>query len=1386
MAPRLPRLPVSLGRSDRPLPVAARDLRIAATRSGSRPLRRRRRRLAIVVVPLGWLALSTPARAGIDNYGLLTGENLDPGAVVEFSTLTNTTIGSVITVGAYPKNAVFSPDGRYAYVVNAGSNSVTVLDVAARTIVATIGVGNYPNGIAISPDGQYVYATGNASDSVSVISTATNQVVGAAIPVGSHPYGVAVSSDGSRIYVANLSANSVSVIDAATRTVIATVSVGIGPSGISVSPDGSKVYVANQAGSVSVIDTATHTVVATISLSGNPLCIAVSPDGTRVYVTDQANTLFVINSATNAVTTVTIPNLSVGVTVTPDGSRIYVSGSGGATVVDAATNTVIDTVSTTINSVLNGGTGWIGPNVIVATGGAVSAGSDAALTTLGFDQYVNFNGGTLKLDASFSTAKTISLLALGGVIDTNGFDLTLSGTITNNGMLTKAGAGILTLTGTNTYTGGTLITGGLINFNAAANFGTGLITLDGGGLQWATGNTTDISARLTALGSNGGTFDTNGNDVTFASGLTGTGGVTKAGAGTLTLGAVNTYTGATIISGGTLALTGTGSIAASRGVSISSGATFDISGTTAGATITTLAGLVGSSVALGGETLTLSNASSTFAGQITGTGGLVIAGGTEALTGASTYTGGTTVASGTLVIGNSGAIGTGPLVLAEGTTLGFTGGSYTIANAISISGDPAFAPASGTVQTLTGVIADGTSPGTLEMVGAGTLVLAGTNTYTGATIVAAGTLALSGTGTIAASSGVSIGTGATFDISATTAGATITTLAGSGTVALGDKILTLSNASSTFAGVLTGTGGLALAAGVETLTGTSTYTGATTIDGGLLVVSGAIASSATTVNRGGTLTGTGTVGSLTVNAGGVLAPGAGTPGSTMTIAGTLAFAPGSIYQVMLDPTTASRAVVGGAATLAGTVQAYFASGSYLSKNYTILSAASRTGTFDALATTNLPAGFRASLDYSVAGSVMLDLSLNLDAVAGLSLNQRNVAVSLGRYFNGGGALPPGFVSVLGLTGQNLANALTLLSGEPATGAQQGAFQMMTAFLGLMVDPFVDGRGGAAGIGAGGGGGALGYADADATMSPALASAYAAVFKAPAKAPAASPLREPRWTVWGSAYGGYNRTAGDPAGIGSHDLSARADGFAIGADYRVSASTLVGFALAGGGTGWSLAQGLGSGKSDAFQAGVYGKTVAGPAYLAVSLAFAEHWMSTDRISVGADHLTAAFDGQSYGGRIETGWRIASPVVSVTPYAAVQAQAFTTPGYRESDTTGGSFGLAYAGRTATDTRGEVGSRFDHALAVGPNAVLALRAKLAYAHDWVSDPTLAATFLALPGAGFTVTGATPAHDSALASAGAELRFAGGFSIAAKFDAEAAAHSHTYAGTATARYTW
>ena len=177
--------------------------------------------------------------------------------------------------------------------------------------------------------------------------------------------------------------------------------------------------------------------------------------------------------------------------------------------------------------------------------------------------------------------------------------------------------------------------------------------------------------------------------------------------------------------------------------------------------------------------------------------------------------------------------------------------------------------------------------GGLTKTGAGTFNLRASNTYAGATVITSGTLALASNGSIAASSRV-VANG-TFSISGiTAAGTNIQSLAGTGTVALGAKNLTITNANDVFAGVIGGTGGLTLTGGTQTLAGGNTYNGATNVNAGTLRAGAAntlSAASAFTVASGGMLDLAGfnqTIASLD-NAG-VVALG-GAPGTTLTVTG---------------------------------------------------------------------------------------------------------------------------------------------------------------------------------------------------------------------------------------------------------------------------------------------------------------------------------------------------------------------------------------------------------------------------------------------------------------------------------------------------------------------
>jgi autotransporter-associated beta strand protein len=559
-------------------------------------------------------------------------------------------------------------------------------------------------------------------------------------------------------------------------------------------------------------------------------------------------------------------------------------------------------------------------------------------------------------------------------------------------------------------------------------------------------------------------------------------------------------------------------------------------------------------------------------------------------------------------------------------------------------------------DTISGVIADGGlsggTGGSLVKVGTGTLTLSGLNTYTGLTTVSAGTLALLGGGSIAASSDVNLNANTgTFDISATASGATVKTLTGvaGSNVTLGAGTLTLSNASGTFAGTIGGgVGGLTLAGGTEVLSGVNNYTGMTMVNGGTLTVDGSIASSGlTVVNAAGVLGGSGTLGNTTVT-GGTLAPGSvgGSIFGPLTVQGSLAFTAASTYLIQVSPANAGRTNVTGAAALNGaTVSAMFLPGSFVDRQYIILNATGGvSGTFNPAVLSNL-ASLQSTLSYD-AKDVFLNIQVLFSVPgSGLNVNQQNVANALTNFFNTNNGIPVAFAALN-------AAGLTIASGELPTAAQQTTFDAMNLFLGLLTDPFVAGRG----DGVTPSTGASQYAE------KASASAYAANGKARSTSDAYDAIQrkaplsqayEPRWSVWAAGFGGAQTTDGNAA-LGSNAATSRIAGTAVGADYRFSPFTLAGFALAGGGTNFSLANGLGSGRSDLFQAGAFIRHTAGPAYISGALAYGWQDISTDRTVAlaGIDRLHAEFNANAFSGRVEGGYRFLTAWTGITPYAAAQ--------------------------------------------------------------------------------------------------------------------------------------
>ncbi len=456
-----------------------------------------------------------------------------------------------------------------------------------------------------------------------------------------------------------------------------------------------------------------------------------------------AGTLTVTSGAVIGTGTLGVANLAFG-------SREAIFRGGSATLVVDSTITGTGGLTANGSVLLRGANQFTGNVYVIGGGTALFFTQDAALgaatnpVTLGGAALVYSGNGPA------ATARPITLLRgadVGLQYDPQvsavaGQRLTLTGPITGSGPLAIGGsisslAGAVELTNTaSSYTGATIIQSGTLRIPSDAVLGAagGSLILSGGTLQPTAGLT---FTRPIQLGS--GAIDTNGFDSTVTSVITG-GALTKAGTGTLTLAAANTYTGGTIVSGGALAITSD----ANLGATGSSGSGVQLSG----GTLRTLSGLTSDRRL----TITGTGAIDTNGQAVTWTGpinsGSLAGNGTLVKAGAGTLTL-TNPANGMATVAiNGGALAVGPSnTNALGQSLSFGGGTLLATGPFTL-GLPLTFPGNGTVDTnganvtLTGPIS---GPGGLTKVGAGDLALAGQSSYTGLTTVAAGRLLVSGT-----------------------------------------------------------------------------------------------------------------------------------------------------------------------------------------------------------------------------------------------------------------------------------------------------------------------------------------------------------------------------------------------------------------------------------------------------------------------------------------------------------------------------------------------------------------------------------------------------------------------------------------------------------------
>lgn len=448
---------------------------------------------------------------------------------------------------------------------------------------------------------------------------------------------------------------------------------------------------------------------------------------------------------------------------------------------------------------------------------------------------------------------------------------------------------------------------------------------------------------------------------------------------------------------------------------------------------------------------------------------------------------------------------------------------------------------------------------------------------------------------------------------------------------------------------------------------------------------------------------------------------------------------------------------------------------------------------------------------------------------GTNINQRAVGRGLDTAIGAGGFNQPIYNIAL-MPPAQMAQALTMISGEVATQGPAATFQPGDVFLATMLDPF-------AGSARGGnfGGGSFGYSSSPHGSSPYGNGGYGTPYDPygpnanqqygdprygygggngntyydpyapnPNGPNANSPYgtaryNDPRsgnpfqrqvfenhWSLWQTTYGGRSTANGDDV-IGSHNTEIGIGGLIAGADYRTPNGGVIGAAIAGGMTSWVLSDSLGSGTAESVQAGFYASQRFGNAYLSAAAAIGRHELATERnvTIAGMDKLRGSFTAQTVGGRVEGGYRFTIRDYGVTPHATLQMLAYSAPNYGEKVVSGANdFALDFAARNTTQTRGEFGVRVDKRL--NTRMPVLLRGRVAWVHEWMEAAKMSGSFQSLPGSDFEVIGASLSPDRILLSLGADVRLSQAFSLTAKADGEFATGATNLLGMVTLRYQW
>jgi fibronectin-binding autotransporter adhesin len=574
-------------------------------------------------------------------------------------------------------------------------------------------------------------------------------------------------------------------------------------------------------------------------------------------------------------------------------------GTSASVIADiAAPQTITLDGAVTLGSLTIGDPTASGASAYTLNSGTYASGTSTLSGTLTFD----VSSGSASLNQTTTSAANViaaNIVLADPLTITNNTAsaaLTLAGSVSGAAGLTKAGAGVLTLTGASTFAGGVNLSSGSIRVGNNAALGAGTATI---------GNSTTLTANSSAsrtlpnalslsgsftLGDatnsgvlnftgagtlTGATQITNPTYVSLTGAIGETGGarsLTKTGVGTLLLGASNSFTGGTTISNGSLELGASERLADAGNVTLTSG-TFDLAGftetinqfaVTAAASVTagTLNATGGYSFSNASSTVTVAAALGGGAAALTKSGA-----GTLLLTGASSFSGGSTVNGGAVQVGNNSALGSGAVSLTAATLQSDSATARTLANPLTVGGSVTLGASNTGALTFSSTTPASLSDNTALTTSVGVTLSGGLSGTAGRTLTKAGSsvLTLAGPSAVAGgitinAGGITVGTGGSLGSNVTVnGGGTLTNaVAGgvTGNVSLNNNATFTVTNSTTMGtvsvtgtgGTIGGTGGLSAASidatitagGTATFSATLTGTGSfTKSGGGTAVMSGA-------------------------------------------------------------------------------------------------------------------------------------------------------------------------------------------------------------------------------------------------------------------------------------------------------------------------------------------------------------------------------------------------------------------------------------------------------------------------------------------------------------------------------------------------------------------